>query len=173
MKCLCYKCGYDWNYKGIQRGKSNLSCPRCSYRLRADKAIIEDLHTKQEKLHDLPLELHKRPEKVHTYIHKKKKLHNFIEVEKGIFVDRKIEKQFREARRPTTNEVTHRILPLEPPGEELKQDVVEEPEKVFTNMSDFNMEILRKSFESENLYPKTSFKILSSSLPSSVQKAIH
>ena len=96
MRALCYKCGYDWNYKGNQRGKSNLSCPRCSYRLSADRTIIEDLHTQQEKLHDLPLELHKKPEIIHTYIHKKKELHNFVELEKGIFVNQKIEKQFRE-----------------------------------------------------------------------------
>ena len=73
MITLCYKCGYKWNYKGKQRGKDNLSCPRCSYRLRFDRVIIEDLdlHTKQKKLHDSSLELYKTPTKIHTYIHKK------------------------------------------------------------------------------------------------------
>ena len=76
MIALCYKCGYDWNYKGGQRGKENLSCPKCSYRLRADRTLTEDLHTRQETLHDSPLKLHETPEKIHTYIHKKKKLYS-------------------------------------------------------------------------------------------------
>lgn len=105
MRALCYKCGHSWNYKGKQREKEHLSCSRCSYRLVAEKALLGEDENNQIKLHNFlhnsPLELHKEPPKIHTYIHKKK---DFIEVEKDIFVEKKIAKQFKEAKEDPTEE---------------------------------------------------------------------
>ena len=58
MRMLCYKCEHSWNYKGKNtEGKGNITCPRCLYKIRVDKAMIEG-PLKQELLIELPT---KRP----------------------------------------------------------------------------------------------------------------
>ncbi len=58
MRMLCYKCEHSWNYKGKNtEGKGNITCPRCLYKIRVDKAMIES-PLKQELLIKLPT---KRP----------------------------------------------------------------------------------------------------------------
>jgi len=37
MRAKCYKCGWEWNYKG--KSTVNLTCPSCLYKLRVEKAL--------------------------------------------------------------------------------------------------------------------------------------
>jgi len=54
MRMLCYKCDHPWNYKGKHtKGKGYITCPQCLYKIRSDKALIEDTF-KQESLNELP-----------------------------------------------------------------------------------------------------------------------
>ena len=92
MRALCYKCNYGWAYGGKQRGKDKMSCPKCSYKLTAGKAIIGDLHSSQEELHTY---IHNIPKKI-TYIH-----NNFVRISSSdgfdCLVNKSIAKQFKEA----------------------------------------------------------------------------
>lgn len=43
MRMLCYKCHHPWNYKGKKtEGVGYVTCPSCLYKLRVDKALIEN-----------------------------------------------------------------------------------------------------------------------------------
>ncbi len=54
MQMLCYKCGRSWNYKGKNsEGKGYITCPGCLYKIRVDKALMEEPF-KQELLIKLP-----------------------------------------------------------------------------------------------------------------------
>ena len=40
---LCYKCNHSWNYKGKNgEGKGYITCPGCYYKIRSDRALIEE-----------------------------------------------------------------------------------------------------------------------------------
>ena len=138
MRALCYKCGYDWNYKGNQRGKDHLSCPKCSYKLVANKVLLEDDPSIQVKLHSSPLELHKKPLKIHTYIHKKEK---FIEIEDGIFVEKKIAKQFKEAPEEIPLLVQEQeqepVIRILPPKFEIIRIIPRDPIKILEHQRSF------------------------------------
>lgn len=57
---LCYKCKYSWNYKGKNsEGKGYITCPGCLYKIRSDRALVEETF-KQESLIKLPTKLPKR-----------------------------------------------------------------------------------------------------------------
>ena len=68
MRVLCYKCDHPWNYKGKNsEGKGYITCPGCLYKIRLDKAVVEEpfkqelLTTKtklpKQRLPKLPKEL--------------------------------------------------------------------------------------------------------------------
>ena len=68
MRVLCYKCNHPWNYRGKNsEGKGYITCPGCLYKIRVDKALVEEpfkqelLTTKSElpkqRLPKLPLRL--------------------------------------------------------------------------------------------------------------------
>ncbi len=117
---LCYKCEHSWNYKGKNtEGKGNITCPRCLYKIRVDKAMIEG-PLKQELLIKLPT---KRP------------LPNELPNE----LPRKL---------PTTRPELRVLQEEETPAPGI--GVEEEPTiKTFTNISDFNMEVLAKGYQEE------------------------
>ena len=54
MRMLCYKCSHSWNYKGKNtEGKGYITCSGCYYKIRVDKAMVEETF-KQEILTKLP-----------------------------------------------------------------------------------------------------------------------
>lgn len=149
MRALCYKCGHSWNYKGeIKEGKKYITCSGCYYKIRIDRAL--DFSTEEhQKLLTNSIKLPSLPIKLPTY-------YSLIQ-----------ERSLKPSIIKFEDKEEETIVP--DGGVEEQMPVI----KIFNNLSDFNIEILRKSFESKTHYPKTSFKILSSPLPSSVQKAIH
>ena len=62
MRMLCYKCDHPWNYKGRNsEGKGYITCPGCYYKIRVDKALVEEpfkqeLLTTKTKLPILPIQ---------------------------------------------------------------------------------------------------------------------
>ena len=43
MRMLCYKCNHPWNYGGKNSdGKGYITCPGCYYKIRVDKALVEE-----------------------------------------------------------------------------------------------------------------------------------
>ena len=55
MRMLCYKCGHSWNYtrRNTEGEWRYITCPGCYYKIRVDKALIEDF-SKQKLLTNLP-----------------------------------------------------------------------------------------------------------------------
>ena len=69
MKVLCYKCDHSWDYKGKNtEGKRYITCSSCYYKIRLDKAIVEDSSQKKlpTGLLSLPKELPKKLSKIPT-----------------------------------------------------------------------------------------------------------
>ena len=68
---LCYKCDHSWNYKGkYSEGEGYITCPKCLYKIRVDKALVEG-YSGQKLLTNLPKKklLPKRlPNKIPTTI---------------------------------------------------------------------------------------------------------
>ena len=117
MRMLCYKCNHSWNYKGKNtEGKGYITCSGCYYKIRIDKALVEDL-SQQELLANLPKKRH-LPIKLPT------KLPSF------------------KAEIPTTH------YPPRPIKTEKEQEPII---KMFNNLSDFNMEVLDKGYQEEEL----------------------
>ena len=111
MRMLCYKCGHSWNYKGKNtEGKGYITCSGCYYKIRVDKALVEDL-SQQELLANLP----------------KKRL---LPIKLPSF---KVDI-------PTTHY----------PSRPIKIEKEQEPViKMFNNLSDFNMEVLKMGRQEE------------------------
>ena len=52
---LCYKCDHSWFYKGKNsEGKGYITCPGCYYKIRVDKALVED-SSQHKLLTELPI----------------------------------------------------------------------------------------------------------------------
>lgn len=125
MRMLCYKCDYSWNYKGkYTEGEGHITCPKCFYKIRVDKALIEG-PSQQELLTNLPNK--KRlskglPKKLLTT--KLEKGFEAIRDKDGFIylVDRKIAKQFKEAQEETLvpsrgieeEDLGIKVLPIKP-----------------------------------------------------------
>ena len=75
MKSLCYKCGHSWNYKGkITEGKKYITCSRCYYKIRIDRALDFSTEEHQKLLSDsikLPSLVHKLPTTHYSQVHLK------------------------------------------------------------------------------------------------------
>ena len=62
MKVLCYKCNHSWNYKGKNtEGKGYITCSGCYYKIRLDRALVED--SSEQKLLTNLLSLNKKSPK--------------------------------------------------------------------------------------------------------------
>ncbi len=134
MQMLCYKCGHSWSYKGKKNEeKDHITCPGCYYKILLGKALIE-APSEQKLLSDLPNKkglpsglLSELPTTI-----------SFIEVEKDIFVEKKIAKQFKEAQ--------------EEMGPSLFQEQEQEQES--------DIKILPPKFEIIRIIPRDPIKIL-------------
>ena len=64
MRVLCYKCNHSWNYKGRNsEGKGYITCSGCYYKIRLDKALVED-SSEQKLLINSPLKQRELPKKL-------------------------------------------------------------------------------------------------------------
>jgi len=147
MQMLCYKCDHSWLYKGKKtEGEDYITCPGCYYKIRLDKALIGS-PSQQKLLTNLPNKgelLSELPRKLPTTT-------SFIEVEDGIFVEKKIAKQFKEA---LDNEGIEeislpgsgveeqgpiiRILPIKP---EIIRIIPRDPIKVLEHQQEYGLRI--------------------------------
>ena len=70
---LCYKCGHQWNYRGRNsEGKGYITCPGCYYKIRSDKALIEEPF--KQKLPTSLLRKEQLPTKLLSKLPTKKKI---------------------------------------------------------------------------------------------------
>lgn len=100
MKAICYKCNHSWNFKGkIKENQRYITCSRCYLKIRVDRSIDFSKEETQESLINLPKAPVVKRELPTTYYLPPSI--NFIEVEDGIFVEKKIAKQFKDAQEET------------------------------------------------------------------------
>ena len=136
MQMLCYKCGHSWPYKGKKtEGEDYITCPGCYYKLRLDKALIE-APSEQKLLSELPNKKRlpsELPSELPTTT-------SFIEVEDGIFVEKKIAKQFKEAQEEEANlfqEQEESARKIFPPKFEIIRIIPRDPIKILEHQRSF------------------------------------
>ncbi len=96
MRMLCYKCNHLWNYKGKNtEGEGHITCPRCLYKIRVDKALIES-PPEQKLLTILPNKKflpNKLPNKLLTTNEFERVI---LDEDMGVLVEKRIAEQFKE-----------------------------------------------------------------------------
>ncbi len=129
MKAKCYKCGWDWDYKG--KSTRYLTCPKCLYKLNVQKVL--------GKLPNLK-------GKIPTYLPKPKNPYKkTIEEPRKEFVAPKNHSPVK-VPSPTRRKNT--------PEDKRSPRVKTSGVKEFKNMSDFNLEVHRRKLLEE---PKEEF----------------
>jgi len=164
---LCYKCSHPWNYKGKNTEEEDyITCPGCYRKIRFGKALIEDV-SEQKLLTSLP----KKSVKTTSFPLKLPTTTSFERVSFSDGFDCLVHKDIAEQLQEAPEELEEEDV-IETMIEIEEQKTDEEWEYIPTETSDaYGKKIIIK--KGRRISEEVSIRLLSSGLPSNVQKAIY
>lgn len=152
VKCTNKSCLHEWNYQGRLKDNDYITCSICRYKSLIKKAKLTDLHPKIDN------KLSEKSTDLLTDLPTNKESNERVYFKDGFdcLISKNMVQQFKD-------------IPLEDDEEKIIEESSEI--KVFTNLTDFNLEVLRKSFDTNN--NETSIKILNYPIPRNIQEALN